>query len=137
MTYLLESCSTITPNFVTDKEKSFDSSTPSQYDPYNSGFIEWTTKIVENKEVTTGVVITSNLMLRYNNLINSYRLQLKEDIKTELNVGDGLKPYTDKYQNTLFWIDAEHFSYLIKMNKWAKNNKPDDSLWMKIQSKLL
>jgi len=120
---LLASCTTITPDKVIDNTASFDSTTPTNYDNYNSGIIGFT-------EDGSGI-ITSFGVERYNNLIKQYKIRFKAFKGVELKENDGILNYVDKHGNVLFKIDAQHFIYFGVLNSWRKDGVEPDSLWDK------
>lgn len=123
------SCSTVTPDILQDSGSSFDSTTPRQYDPLTSGFIP-------NDELEAGGMLTSQAVNRYNALIGDYRIQLEDETEVQLKPGDGIRPYTDRYGNDLFQITPEHLSYFLKLNRWKKEKRPNDTLWQKVKGKV-
>jgi hypothetical protein len=128
---LLNSCSTITPDPIMHKEASYDSSTPKQYDPKNSGIIGF---ITGDRQKTVGAIITSNFRTKYNNLISSYSWQLYDAEKIKISTDSGIENYQDIYGNELHIIDPQHLVYFLKMNRWNEEGKPDDSVWMRLKS---
>lgn len=128
------SCSTITPSPIQDEMASYDSTVPKEYRQFSSGFLGF----IENSEGEAESGILSDAALcRYNALISSYRIQFKETWKIDLDEDDGITPYTDKYGNKLHLIDVEHLQYFIKLNHWNKEDRPNDTAWMKLKDKVL
>ena len=130
-------CVTVTPDKVRSGRPSYDSSTPSQYDPYNSGllgFIE--EKDSKGKVYTSGAVVTQGAKTRYNKLIAVYRLQFDSRYHVLLNADDGLKEYKDLFGNSLVFIDSEHLQYFARLQSMASNRVAEDGLWLKATSVL-
>lgn len=122
------------PSMIKDNSASYDSSTPSQYNAHNSGLIGYVTN---GKGETVGAIITSNAKDRYNNLILSYVWQVYDAEKVKIKQGDGVEPYKDIYNNDLHIIDSEHLAYFMKMNRWKKEGRPDDGIWMRVKGGVL
>lgn len=120
---LLAGCATVTPDKVKDDTSSYDSSTPVNYDNYNSGIIGFT-------EDGSGI-LTSFGVQRYNNLIKDYRIRLKVNKGVELKENDGITECVDKHKNVLSKIDPQHFVYYGILNSWRKDGVEPDSLWDK------
>lgn len=127
---LLSSCSTVTPDVIKDNQSSYDSSTPKQYDSKNSGIIGFVTG---DKEETTGAIVTSGFRNKYNNLIGAYSWQLYDSEKIKVKPDEGIEYYKDIYGNDLFIIQSQYLAYFLKMNRWKKEMRDDDSIWMKIK----
>ena len=104
----LTSCATVTPDKVQDNTASFDSTTPQQYDPHNSGIIGFS---VDGKGI-----LTSSGVERYNNLIKDYKFQFREAKGVELKENAGITEYLDKHGNLLFYIDHQHLVYFGILN---------------------
>ena len=121
--FLLCSCTTVTPDKVKDEISSYDASTPNGYDVQNSGFIGFT-------DDGRGL-ITQFGLLRYNTLIKAYKVRFKSFKGVELNENDGITEYTDKLNNKLFIIDQQHLVYYAILNSWRKDGKEPDSIWDK------
>lgn len=120
---LLAGCATVTPDKVKDNTASFDSTTPANYDNYNSGIIGFT-------EDGSGI-LTSFGVQRYNNLIKDYKIRFKVNKGVELNENAGISDYVDKNKNVLAKIDSQHFVYYGILNSWRKDGVEPDSLWDK------
>ena len=127
LTLFICSCSTVTPNPIEDNQAAFDSSTPHGYDRYNSGIIN----IVRVGNITLGAHITDNAKERYNELIKAYRIQFRDQYKLSLEVDDGIKESGDGTGNRFWFIDEEHLEYFMRLNRWSKEGKESDTLWMK------
>jgi hypothetical protein len=136
----LVGCGTIAPKPVVDGHGSFDETTPEQYNQYQSGFLGW---IVDKDDTTIGVMVTPHFVERYNILLSNYKRQLEKEQGVKVSTGtkkggkwtrypDGVAPIDDKYGNHVYKIGARHHSYFLKMNRWRKENKPVDSIWMKL-----
>ena len=121
--FLLCSCTTVTPDKVKDEIASYDASTPNGYDVQNSGFIGFT-------DDGRGL-ITQFGLLRYNTLIKAYKVRFKSFKGVELNENAGITEYTDKLNNKLFIIDQQHLVYYTILNSWRKDGKEPDSIWDK------
>lgn len=121
--FLLCSCTTVTPDKVKDEIASYDATTPSGYDVQNSGFIGFT-------DDGRGL-ITQFGLLRYNTLIKAYKIRFKSFKGVELNENDGVTEYVDKRNNKLFIIDQQHLVYYAVLNSWRKDGKEPDSIWDK------
>jgi len=121
--FLFCSCTTVTPDKVTDEIASYDATTPSGYDVQNSGFIGFT-------DDGRGL-ITQFGLLRYNTLIKAYKIRFKSFKGVELNENDGITEYTDKRSNKLYIIDQQHLVYYAVLNGWRKDGKEPDSIWDK------
>lgn len=120
---LLAGCATVTPDKVKDDTASYDSTTPVNYDNYNSGIIGFT-------EDGSGI-LTSFGVQRYNNLIKDYKIRFKVSKGVELKENDGITEYIDKHKNVLSKIDSQHFVYYGILNSWRKDGVDPDSLWDK------
>lgn len=131
--FLNSGCGTITPNQINDDMPSIDESTPPQYGQRNSGFLFY----IREKGEVRAAVITSNCVERYNNLIAAYRFQLYDERKVLIKQRDGITEYQDEYKNILFKIDARHLSYFMQMATWKKQNRDEDSVWMKLKGTLV
>lgn len=129
----LTGCGTVTPDIVKDHEHSFDASTPPQYDSFNSGLIDYR----DNAEGKHGALITPSARARYNNLIDAYRIQFKETQKVELENDSGIEPYTDQFKNELYFIHDEYLAYFMRLNRWNKNGRADDSFWLKFKDTIV
>lgn len=121
--FLLCSCTTVTPNKVTDEIASYDASTPNGYDIQNSGFIGFT-------DDGRGL-ITQFGLLRYNTLIKAYKIRFKSFKGVDLNENDGTVEFTDKKGNKLYIINQQHLVYYAVLNSWRKEGKEPDSIWDK------
>jgi hypothetical protein len=128
----LNGCGTVAPQPIEDNQPSFDSSTPHGYDRYNSGIIN----MVRVGNITLGAHITDNAKKRYNELINAYRLQFRDQYKILLNENDGIKESGDGTGNRFWLIDEEHLQYFMRLNRWSKEGKASDTLWMKTKELL-
>lgn len=126
-------CSTVVPKPIMDTEASYDSTTPSQYDKKNSGIIGF---ITGSKDETVGAIVTKGFQQKYFNLLHDYGLQLYDAEKIHVRDNDGLENYKDIYGNDLFIIDSQHLAYFLKMNRWKKEGRPVDSIWLKIKNQL-
>lgn len=121
-------CGTTTPNAIEDKAASFDSSTPADYSAYNSGLIS----VIKNERgENTHCIVTDHWVGRYNILISKYRFQLKQDKSVLLSQNDGVTDYDDQKGNHLHKVGIEYYGYFLKLNRWEKEKRPEDSLWMK------
>jgi len=116
-------CATVTPDKVKDNTASFDASTPTNYDNYNSGIIGFT--------ADGSGILTSSGVQRYNNLIKDYKIRFKVNKGVELNENAGISDHVDNHKNTLYKIDAQHFVYYGILNSWRKDGVEPDSLWDK------
>jgi len=125
--FFLVNCSTVTPDKIKDNTPSHDSSTPTQYDDFNSGII---------RVLDKGLVITEKAKDRYNYLIQSYKIKMKKDFGISLSENAGIKKYIDSFQNELFFIDNEHAVYFGVMNGWMKEKVPQDSIVDKTVDKI-
>lgn len=123
---LLVGCATVTPDKVKDNTASFDSTTPQQYDPHNSGIIGFS---LEGKGI-----LTNNGVERYNNLIKDYKLQFRAAKGVELKENDGITEFLDKHGNLLFYIDHQHLVYFGILNSWRRDGKDVDGLWDKAKA---
>lgn len=119
------------PSIITDESAAYDDSTPKEYNPNSSGFIGYVTG--ENDR-TTGGIITKNAKTRYNNLLKDYAFQLYENERIQVKEDDGVEHYKDIYNNDLFIIHPQHLAYFMKMNRWKKEKRPVDSVWMKLKN---
>lgn len=124
--FLFVSCATVTPDKVTDNTASFDSTTPQQYDPQNSGVIGFT---ADGKGI-----LTSNGVERYNSLIQDYKLQFREAKGVELAKNAGITEFLDKHGNLLFYIDHQHLVYFGILNGWRRDGKDIDNIWDKAKN---
>jgi len=122
----LTSCATVTPDKVQDNTASFDSTTPQQYDPHNSGIIGFS---VDGKGI-----LTSSGVERYNNLIKDYKFQFREAKGVELKENAGITEYLDKHGNLLFYIDHQHLVYFGILNGWRRDGRDVDSIWDKAKN---
>lgn len=129
--FLDTGCSTVTPNVISDDQASFDDTTPREYNNQNSGYIGY---VNSPDPKATGAIITLNAKERYNNLIIHYALQMFENESIKLKENDGIEPYKDIYGNDLFIIHPQHLAYFMKMNRWKKEGRDPDSLWMKTKN---
>ena len=103
------------PDFIINTTPSFDSSTPvSSGTTQNSGFIGF----LQNGNG----IITSNAVVRYNNLIEGYQKALLNDTGYKIEKNSGIFPVGNN--NMLFEIDKQHLFYFILMNQWNKQNRP-------------
>lgn len=123
---LLVSCATVTPDKVVDNTASFDSTTPHEYDPHNSGVIGLTSD--------GRGILTTNGVERYNNLIKDYKLQFRAAKGVELKENDGITEFLDKNGNLLFYIDQQHLVYFGILNSWRRDGKDVDGLWDKARA---
>lgn len=124
---VLCSCSTVTPDHVQDQVLAADSSTPAGIPVDNNGWLGW-------HDATHGI-ITANKRDFYNNLIADYRLQYRETYKVELKLDAGLT-HIDIRGTTAYLIDLEHIKALARLKQWQVNQKPTDSVWLKILNKV-
>jgi hypothetical protein len=129
----LEGCGTVTPNPIEDNMPTYDSSTPRQYDQLNSGLLFYTTN---DRGETDGAIITKNARDRYNNLISSYALQIYDEEKVTLLKDAGIWYYQDKYGNELYKIENQYLAFFMKMNRWKKQGRSDDTAWAKLKNKV-
>ena len=116
---LLIGCATVTPNKIEDDKSSYDASTPKQYQKDNGGLISF---------VGDDAVITSQARVRYNNLIDMYKIKFKKEKAIELKEDSGIKPYKDNFNNDLYLINSEHLVYFGVMNSWLKEKVPADTI---------
>jgi hypothetical protein len=123
----LSACSTVTPNHVEDKVLSADTSTPEGYVVENNGWLGW-------YDAKHGI-ITLNKRDFYNALITDYRLQYRETYKVELKPDAGLEPI-EINGTRCFLIDVEHIKALARLKQWQVDQKPVDSVWLKILNKV-
>lgn len=123
---LLVGCATVTPDKAVDNTASFDSTTPQQYDPQNSGIIGFA---IDGKGI-----LTSNGVERYNSLIEDYRLQLREAKGVLLNKNAGITEFLDRHGNLLFYIDHQHLVYFGILNGWRRDGKDVDGIWDKAKN---
>ncbi|NBP00119.1 MAG: hypothetical protein EBU90_08300 [Proteobacteria bacterium] len=119
LSFFVAGCTTVTPDKIEDSTASYDSSTPSQYNQDNGGVIA----LLED-----GAVITAQAKDRYNKLIQMYKIKFKKEKAVELIEDSGVKPYKDRYGNSLFLIDNEHLVYFGVMNSWLKEKVPADNI---------
>ena len=120
---LLCSCTTVTPNKVTDEIASYDATTPKGYDIQNSGFIGFT-------DDGRGLITPFGL-LRYNTLVKAYKIRFKSHKGVDLSENNGITEYTDKLNNKLYIMDQQHLVYYAILNSWRKDGKEPDSIWDK------
>jgi hypothetical protein len=113
-------CGTVTPDHAERTEASYDASTPSQYDPYNSGVLY---PIVDREGDVIAVAITPLERDRYNDLIKVYRNRFKETAKVTLDADDGISDTVDEYGNKLFLIDVTHLGYLESLEQYARDKE--------------
>jgi hypothetical protein len=125
---LVNGCATVTPDPLKDNMPSYDSTTPPQYDANNSGFLNY---LKNDKGETIGACITKGARERYNNLINAFGLQLYESERVQLNHDSGISYFVDIHGNEIFKITPQHLAFFMKMNRWRKEGKEEDSLWLK------
>jgi len=131
--FLSVGCGTISPDPIKSTESSYDASTPSQYDPKSSGFLGFT----ENeKGETTGALLSDNAVKKYNALITDYAIQFKNEEKVSIDTNAGVRMFVDGYGNAVHWIDAEHLQYFLKLNRWRKEKREPDTIWMKLRDKI-
>ena len=121
--FLLCSCTTVTPDKVSDQIASYDASTPVGYDVQNSGFIGF---LDDGRGI-----ITAFGLLRYNTLIKSYNIRFRSYKGVELRENDGITEFTDKSNNKLYIINQQHLVYYAILNSWRKDGKEPDSIWDK------
>ncbi len=121
--FLLCSCTTVTPDKVTDEIASYDATTPSAYDAQNSGFIGF---LDDGRGI-----ITPFGLVRYNTLIKAYKVRFRSFKGVELNENNGISESTDTLNNKLFIIDQQHLVYYAILNSWRKDGKVPDSIWDK------
>ena len=105
------------PKPVVDEIWAIDSSTPTEYNAHQGGFLGF---------VGDKGLITSGLRLKYNALISLYKEQFFEVKAVELSKDDGIEKYTDEHGNELFLIDEEHLVYFIILKKWSNELRPPD-----------
>jgi hypothetical protein len=127
----LEGCGTVSPPPLRDRQAAFDASTPPQYPAQSSGFLGW---ITNERGETTGGILTSGAVDRYNRLVKVYRLQLQEATGVLVGPGDGVQPFVDQYGNNVFRMDSQHLTYFVRLNRWAKEGRAEDSIWQKVRS---
>lgn len=120
---LMCSCTTVTPDKVSDSIASYDASTPAGQDAQNSGFIGFT-------DDGKGIITTFGV-LRYNTLIKAYSVRFKSLKSIELKENDGITEFADKAGNKLYIIDQQHLVYYASLNSWRKDGKEPDSIWDK------
>ncbi len=123
----------MTPNPIKDDMPSFDSSTPVQYDSLNSGLLFY---IANDRGETSGAVITKNAREKYNELIEAYALQIYDAEKVTLIKDSGIWYHRDQYGNDLFKIESQYLAFFMKMNRWLKQGRPNDSVWAKTKNKI-
>ncbi len=122
---------TVTPDHIDDKTAAPDSSTPKQYAESNNGYLGYRTDAAGNRVA----VITPNKKVELANLVEDYRIQFKAIYKVDLNVGDGISPFTDTYRNSLWAVrkgDLKHYGIL---ERWKRDHRSSDSLLQKIVGK--
>lgn len=129
----LAGCSTITPDSVKATSEGYDASTPSQYPNNSSGFLKF---MDDGKGNTTGALITTNALRRYNNLIRDYRLQYRAEKKQEIRELDGVTPTRDEHGNDVYFMDDQRLQVFFLLSRWSKDQKPADSVWQKLKDKL-
>jgi len=130
---ILLGCSVVTPDPIKDGAYSYDSSTPRQYDAYNSGFIRYTRN---SRGEVKGAIITPNARDKYNTLIGKYRVQFKKEYGVDLQPGYGVWDFMDMYWNQLYHIEAQYLEYFITLNRWQKELRDPDDLWSKAKEGL-
>lgn len=130
---ILTSCSTVAPAPVRDRAPSFDESTPASYNPNSSGFLEFITN--ERKE-TVGALITQNNVDTYNALISDYRIQYRESTGKTVNAGDGIERRGLKDGKQVYQIDSRHLAIFFKFNRWKKEGRPSDGLWVRLRDRV-
>lgn len=123
----------MTPKPIEDTQASYDSSTPSQYDSKTSGLLGFTE---DTNGRTDGALITNNALKKYNDLILDYAIQFKNEEKVSIDTNDGVKDFIDVYGNEVHWIDAQHLSYFLKLNRWRKEMRDPDTIWAKVRSRI-
>lgn len=140
---LVSGCGTVAPKTITAQEPKYDESTPAGLPLKNSGFVDFT---VNEKGERNGGILTANAVSKYNELIRSYKYQYRARQKIRLKVGDGIQPYvnipwkpeqeqiSDAARNMVFWIDPRHLQAFMTMGRWAHENRPDDSVWLKVKN---
>lgn len=123
---LLCSCKTVSPDHVQGKRASYDASTPKQYSPYNSGFIEYRTI----SSARFGV-ITPNKRTEYNNLIDDYKIRFRSEEKVSISNNYGITAWDDRFGNHLFLINGTALGYFIILKQYDRDGLEPDSLWDK------
>lgn len=121
--FLLCSCTTVTPDKVKDEIASYDASTPTAYDAQNSGFIGF---LDDGRGI-----ITPFGLVRYNTLIKTYKIRFRSFKGVDLSENYGITEFTDKLNNKLYIIDQQHLVYYAILNSWRKDGKEPDSIWDK------
>lgn len=101
--------------------------------PNTSGFLGYVTN--ERKE-TIGALITKGRVDLYNALIGDYRLQYKESTGFSVSTGDGIESRGLKDGKEVFFIDSRHLAIFFKLNRWKKEGRAADSLWMRVKDKV-
>lgn len=129
----ISSCGTIVPPTVVEKSSSYDSSTPSGFPQDNSGVIGFH---YDSRNNVDGAIITDHAKERYNALIDAYRIQFRKLYFVMLNENDGLREFIEEDGSRVWFIDAEHLQYFMRMNRWAKERVPQDTFMQKIGDKI-
>lgn len=140
---LITGCSTVSPDPVESKKAAYDSSTPTGYDPNNSGLIEY---VSDERGKTVGAIITTNARTRWYNLIDAYKLQFKSEYKIDLATAPEVKPWTKPTitkrdcidpiptERQLYYMESEYMQYFMRLSQWSKDKRDNDSIWMKIKN---
>lgn len=130
----LVGCGTVAPKPLKDVAPSFDESTPTSLNPNTSGFLGY---IVNERNETIGAEITKGRVDLYNALIEDYRLQYREATGHSINQGDGIESRGIKDGKEIFFIDARHLAIFFKLNRWKKEGREKDGVWMRLKDKML
>ena len=111
----VSSCTVIPkPEYIVNTVSSFDASTPSKYQSQqNSGFIGFL--------ANGNGILTTNAIIRYNNLIGEYSDMVLKDTGYKLEKNSGITPING--DNSLYEIDQQHLYYFILMNQWNKQKR--------------
>jgi hypothetical protein len=120
---ILCGCSTMTPPQVKDRQAAYDSTTPTQYDPFNNGFLFYASQ--DGRRVA---IITPAARDDYNTLIQKYRVRYRDRWGVELEKDKGVTPFTDEHGNALWAIQKDYFRDFKWMRQMRRNNEPGDNL---------
>ena len=131
--FIATACGTVTPERARDIEPSYDETTPKQYPPASSGYIE---TVRNDKGEVVGALITEGARKRYNTLISWYAIQYRNETGKPVEIDAGIRPHKDRFGNDVYFIDAEHLEAFVLMNLKSKADDPHDSIMEKIKESI-